>query len=282
MSIFSNNLRFLRIQKGLNLDGFESIGVKKGTMSNYELGKTEPKFDLLLELSKFFGISIDDFLTKDIESLYNNGNINGNVDGNITSSFMLQSGKTESTNIVELPVVSNEDSEMVSIPIVDISVAAGSGAYNQDYIHDIDSIRLPRSMTKNGTHLCVRIKGDSMSPTLLDGGYLVVRLLDRSEWEYIRDGHVYVVAEKEGRAFVKRVKNRFKEHGFIVCNSDNADVMRFNSFNLFEEEINTIWYAEWYFTAKMPNINDTYYNRLTAVEESIEELKRDFSLVLKR
>lgn len=37
-------------------------------MSNYELGNTEPKLSLLCEISKFFRISIDDFLLKDIEA----------------------------------------------------------------------------------------------------------------------------------------------------------------------------------------------------------------------
>ena len=38
-------------------------------MSNYELGNTEPKLSLLCEISKFFRISIDDFLLKDIEAV---------------------------------------------------------------------------------------------------------------------------------------------------------------------------------------------------------------------
>lgn len=68
MSIFSKNLRHLRESRGLKLDEFESLGIKKGTMSNYELGNTEPKLSLLCEISKFFRISIDDFLLKDIEA----------------------------------------------------------------------------------------------------------------------------------------------------------------------------------------------------------------------
>lgn len=72
MSIFSKNLRFLRESKGLKLDEFEPLGIKKGTMSNYELGNTEPKLELLCEISKFFRISIDDLLLKDIsEEGYN-------------------------------------------------------------------------------------------------------------------------------------------------------------------------------------------------------------------
>ena len=68
MSIFSRNLRHLRESRGLKLDEFEFLGIKKGTMSNYELGNTEPKLSLLCEISKFFRISIDDFLLKDIEA----------------------------------------------------------------------------------------------------------------------------------------------------------------------------------------------------------------------
>ena len=68
MSVFSKNLRYLRENRGLKLDEFEFLGIKKGTMSNYELGNTEPKLSLLCEISKFFRISIDDFLLKDIEA----------------------------------------------------------------------------------------------------------------------------------------------------------------------------------------------------------------------
>lgn len=302
MSIFSNNLRFLRLQKGLNLDEFGFLDIKKGTMSNYELGKTEPKFDILLSLSKFFGISIDDFLTKSIEE---NCKVNCKDDCKVyaeippesgktnsivsekgeknTSLFLSESGKTTSTKIIELPVPVGDDSGMVDVPVVDISVAAGTGFYNPDYLSEIDSIRFPRTMIKgNHIYLCVRIKGESMVPTLQDGGYLVIRLLDRSEWQDVHDGHVYVVASTDGRAFVKRLKNRFQEYGFIVCMSDNPDPMGYPNFNLMENEVNTIWHAEWYISAKMPNIHATYYKKVSEMEDSLDEIRRTFTEELRQ
>lgn len=300
MSIFSNNLRFLRVQKGLNLDEFAFLGIKKGTMSNYELGKTEPKFDVLLALSKFFGISVDDFLTKSLEELDANkgkeegkvspenifksgktnstenisshGYLNGYFDGYPTPSFLPESGKTKSTNIIELPVVKSDNADMIGVPVVDISVAAGYGFENPDYLTEVDAIYFPKSMIHNGkNYLCVRIKGESMAPTLQDGGYLVIRLLDRAEWQYIREGYVYVVSDREGRAYVKRLKNRFSK-GFIVCMSDNPDVTRYPNFNLFEDEINTVWYAEWYVSAKMPNIHTTYYHKVGELEDKYDDI----------
>lgn len=202
-----------------------------------------------------------------------NAHLNAHLNAHPTPFFMPNTGKTTGTNIVELPVPVEDESEMVAIPVVDISVAAGSGFYNPDHLSEIDCIRMPRSMVKGSQpHLCVRIKGESMVPTLQDGGYLIIRLLDPSEWRDIRDGHVYVVAEKEGRAFVKRLKNRFVEHGFIVCMSDSADVQRYPNFNLMEYEINTIWHAEWYISAKMPNIHATYYNKVSLLEDKYDEV----------
>lgn len=211
--------------------------------------------------------------TKSTNDVHLDAHPNAHLNAHPTPFFMPNTGKTTGTNIVELPVPVEDESELVAIPVVDISVAAGSGFYNPDHLSEIDCIRMPRSMVKGSQpHLCVRIKGESMVPTLQDGGYLIIRLLDPSEWRDIRDGHVYVVAEKEGRAFVKRLKNRFVEHGFIVCMSDSADVQRYPNFNLMEYEINTIWHAEWYISAKMPNIHATYYNKVSLLEDKYDEV----------
>lgn len=197
--------------------------------------------------------------------------------------FLPNSGKTTSTNIVELPVPIEDESELIAIPVVDISVAAGSGFYNPDYLSEIDCIRFPKSMIKgHQNYLCVRIKGESMAPTLLDGGYLVIRMLDRCEWEDIRDGHVYVVSDADGRAFVKRLKNRLHEYGFIVCCSDNPDTVNYPNFNLKEDELNTIWHAEWYISAKMPNIHATYYNKVSEMENAIDDIRRTFTEELRQ
>ena len=169
------------------------------------------------------------------------------------------------------------------IPIVDLSVAAGSGYINPSYVEEIDSIAMPVTMLKNGKqYLCVRIKGHSMLPSILDGGYLVIRMLDRSEWEDIRDNYVYVVSDVEGKAYVKRLKNRLKQHGFIVCMSDNADKLNYPNFNIEEDEINSVWYAEWYFSAKIPNIQETYYRKQAELEDRVDELTTEIKEIRKK
>lgn len=178
----------------------------------------------------------------------------------------------------EMPVYDS----MVRIPIVDVSVAAGSGCTNSDYIEEVECISMPSSMIKDGKqYLCVRVKGQSMIPSLMDGGYLIIRLLDQSEWDGIRDNYVYVVSDMEGKAYVKRLKNRLRQHGFVVCMSDNVEKQHYPNFNLYAEELHTVWYAEWYFSAKIPNIQETYYRKQSELEDRVEELSLQYQKLAK-
>lgn len=311
-------IRSIRKFTGLSQEDFANrLGMTRSNLSQMEIGRNTPSIALLNDIANIFHINIGvvfQMINSDEKDLpilmpllsdQNNCKVNCKddckvnpvlpleigktdstnndcLDASSTPFFTPNSGKTTGTNIVELPVPMENDSEMVSIPVVDISVAAGSGFYNPDQLSEIDYIRMPRSMVKGGQpHLCVRIKGESMVPTLQDGGYLIIRLLDRCEWADIRDGHVYVVSEVTGRAFVKRLKNRLSEHGFVVCMSDSADVQRYPNFNLMENELNTIWHAEWYISAKMPNIHATYYNKVSELEDKYEDLKLNFETELK-
>lgn len=187
--------------------------------------------------------------------------------------------------IKQSPVILSQkiNDNSTSIPLVDISVAAGCTGYgNYDYLEVIDNIQMPSSMVKkHGRYFCVRIKGESMTPTLLDSSYVIIRLLDRSEWGNIPEGHIYVVSDREGKTYIKRIKNRLKEHGFIVCMSDNMDKVNYPNFNLMEDEINTILHAEWYISAKMPNINETYYDKVNHLEDDIDIIKNQMNVILK-
>ena len=117
-----------------------------------------------------------------------------------------------------------------------------------------------------------------MAPTIQDGGYVIIKQLDHSEWLNMPTDRIYVVVDKEGQTFLKRVKNRLSgtRGGFIVHSSDSPDKVSHPNFNLRHDEIAFIWYVEWYFTAKMPNIHDQYYDRLSRLEDTVDELANQF------
>lgn len=282
MNFLGSNIRFLRERSGLNQDEMQAqTGITGKTLSNYERGNTEPNIKTIIAFSKFFSVDITTLLTIDLRANVHlieksaiekkQENVHLNVHPNVHPTGKKQPNSTNLTINVAEPEATYSKSITV-IPITDISVAAGTGVYNSEYIDNVDAVRLPAAFVKTGhTYLCVRIKGLSMSPTLQDGGYVIIRHMDHSEWVKMPDERIFVVVDGDGKAYLKRVKNRFKQ-GFIVLKSDNPDQATYPNFNLNINEITSIWYVEWYFSAKMPNIHDQYYSRLQKLEDKFDLL----------
>lgn len=160
-----------------------------------------------------------------------------------------------------------------AVPLTELSAAAGHGALNEEYFDAGEVIHVPSRFLKTGSHIAVRVKGDSMSPTLQDGGYVIIRNLHPADWDKFPNEQVAVVVNREGHAYLKRLKNRFRQ-GFITLMSDNPDKTSHPNFNLQRDEILTLWHVEWYLSAKMPNIHDQYYSRLQRLEDKYEDLER--------
>lgn len=176
--------------------------------------------------------------------------------------------------VVRESYVVDKSSNML-IPIAEISAAAGTGYMNTEVLRTSEFVQLPPALVKSGKYLCVRIKGHSMSPTLQDGGYVVIRLLERGEWGALISDRVYVVGDTEGKVYLKRLRNRLA-NGFIVLTSDNPDKATFPNFNLQESDILSIWYVEWYLSAKLPNVHSTYEARIDRLEETLDVISRRF------
>lgn len=230
--------------KGRNTTFASLIGSNEGNIRGYIHKGVMPKHDVLERIVRSLGINATWLLTG------------------------------EGDMVDERPVVRASENH-VSIPIVDIGVAAGIGGYeNPDYLEVVDRIEMPYQMVnKRDKYFCIRVRGESMSPTMLDSGYLIVRLLDAGEWQDITNNHVYVINTREGGAYVKRIKNRLRERGFIVCMSDNPDKAAYPNFNIYQEELHSILRAEWYFTAKMPNIQENYFKKVDDLERMYDDLK---------
>lgn len=173
-------------------------------------------------------------------------------------------------------VVESGTQGLDAVPLTDLAAAAGHGALNEEYFDAGEVIHVPSRFLKTGSHIAVRVKGDSMSPTLQDGGYVIIRNLDPGDWDRFPNEQVAVVVNREGHAYLKRLKNRFRQ-GFITLMSDNPDKTSHPNFNLQREEILTLWHVEWYLSAKMPNIHDQYYSRLQRLEDKYEDMERRLS-----
>lgn len=64
----ARNLRYLRKTGGFDQRAIgDLLGIKTPTVSKYESGMVQPSIEGLINLSEFFGITVDDLLKKDLE-----------------------------------------------------------------------------------------------------------------------------------------------------------------------------------------------------------------------
>jgi transcriptional regulator with XRE-family HTH domain len=282
-NFFKKNIVYLRKNKGFTqIELATALSLKRTTIANYESGHTEPNIETILSFSEFFGVDAGFLLKNNLEDVGLSQKLDvtknaKNVGYNVGYDVGISGKKQDIIGDFKVTIVAEPEAEyghrMQPIPVTDISVAAGGGIYNDGHYETGDAVHLPTRLVKPGhTYLCVKIKGVSMAPTLQDGGYVIIRLLDKSEWAKMPDERVFVVIDTDGKAYLKRVKNRFKQ-GFIVLRSDSPEQVTFPSFNLETKEITAIWYVEWYFTAKMPNVHDQFYSRLQQLEDRVDDMQ---------
>ena len=109
MTHLRNNLKALRKSKGVTQDELcRELDYKKTTYSNYETGHSNPGIKELQELSKYFGVTIDDLVNRDID-------FEKKLKRTIDTGFTKKKGS--SFQPVELPVGKiNEPDEEYGIP----------------------------------------------------------------------------------------------------------------------------------------------------------------------
>ena len=70
MSLISNNLKYLRRINGLTQEQFaRRIGTKRANVGAYEESRAIPPVDTLKIIANTFGITVDDFVKRDIRKL---------------------------------------------------------------------------------------------------------------------------------------------------------------------------------------------------------------------
>ena len=111
-----------------------------------------------------------------------------------------------------------------------------------------------------------------MEPTLYNNSRIVVRLLDEGEWEYTQTGEIYVVTDREGQTYIKRLTNNLRTTGEIVLRSDNENQQLYKPFTMSEEDIFRIWAVELYLVR---NVSDPTSMRIN--ERELRVVKKQIS-----
>lgn len=199
MSLFSDNIRHLRVKKEVSQQFVaDNLFISRDRLAKYEEGKSQPPFDILIKLSRYYYVSIDLLLTADIRKV----DINGLM-------------KLDDNRIL-LPIVVDARGENV-IEIIPHKAKAGylNSYSDPEFVEGLQHISLP--FLGKGKFRTFPIEGDSMPPHK-DGSYIVGRYVENIG--EVRDGKTYVLLTKSEGIVYKRLNKNGKNNLMLI--SDNT------------------------------------------------------------
>lgn len=184
--MFSKNLKYLRDKRGMDqIDLAMMLGRKSSSsVSSWENGAYTPKIGTLAKIADIFNVDLDDLMNTDLS------------DGPKVTNIIPAS----SANIVNIPILG--------------TIKCGSPILAEEnisgYREELDD-RLP-----SGKLFYLKASGDSMSPTIPDNSFVLIR--EQPSVEYGEIAAVLVNGDTE--ATLKRVK---KQGDIVMLIADNPD-----------------------------------------------------------
>lgn len=245
---FAENVRILRQKKNMTQAMLAAeFDLNRTTVSAWEDGRAEPRVAVLLELSAFFGVSLDALIYGDAER---------------------ESLETAApgVKVLTIPVDARDGSERISI--VPIKAAAGyaSGYGDLDFIAKLPTFRMPvTELPQDMTLRMFQIEGDSMLP-IRSGSYILASYVAEPGALGNRPPCI-VVTQNDGIVF-KRVE-RLSSSGAFRLHSDNP---LFDSYELPGEQVLEVWRARAYLSFDFDLRGDeepSIQERLRRIEEHL-------------
>jgi phage repressor protein C with HTH and peptisase S24 domain len=203
------------------------VGISKGAFDRIWNDGTVPSADLLIRISARTGVSIDWLLT-------GQGPMYLQPSGESAISINEHGGQGAAP-------ADGLDKDFVLIPVVEGKISAGGGLVPDNTIEL--TIAFKREwIARKGDHRAmsiIRVRGDSMEPTLLDGDIILVNHGDKV---VNVNGGIYAVAFRD-EIMVKRIEVLFPE-GKLKLISDNG---RYSSYVADPQDVvingKVIWYG---------------------------------------
>jgi phage repressor protein C with HTH and peptisase S24 domain len=197
-------------------DFAQKIGSDQKALSRYENGRFMPPLEVLLKIKEVCNVTLD----------------------------WLLAGKDEKNKQLPEPtihIVSPEEGQrllkekvgidtFIPVPLIEEKIAAGNPMFIEN--GDIEGYCVIYEKWARGKNLvCVRVKGESMHPTICDGSIVAIDL-SNSE---VEEGKVFAAKFNDG-CTVKRIFRQ--DEDYLILSSDNPDRINYRDMiiNLKETE----------------------------------------------
>jgi phage repressor protein C with HTH and peptisase S24 domain len=203
MTYLKDNLLFLRKKKQVTQGELaEELALGRTTITNYESGLSEPNFEILTKIVKYFDVSMEDILNIDMQ-LDKKGS-------SVAKNLILNKKKVDDL----VPVTG-------SIPLIPIEAFAGI-SNNTDYSIDFNKIeeRYIIPLFNEAADFLISVRGVSMLPKYNNGDIVACKFIN--DRLYIQWNRIYVIDTFTQGVMIKRILPSDKTDHYLL-RSDNKE-----------------------------------------------------------
>ena len=209
--------KLLEFRKKLNISQAkmgELLDIPQRTWANYELGRSNPKVNVLIALEKLgfqYKLPVSG-AAEQIEQAMERAQ--EQVSGQLQISHPLERSRPREIEgkLIKYGTENSVPDGGFVIPLLDQKLSAGFGAFLPDDDTPVAYIAVPRQLRRFGEKLAaLYVDGDSMEPTYFRGDMIIC---DSLGW----DGEGVYAIQMDGSGFVKRLS---RKPGKLVVISDN-------------------------------------------------------------
>ena len=209
--------KLLEFRKKLNISQAkmgELLNIPQRTWANYELGRSNPKVNVLIALEKLgFQYKIPAIgAAEQIERAMEQAQEQVREQLQISQPLDRSRPQEIEGKLIKYGTETSVPDGGFVIPLLDQKLSAGYGAFLPDDDTPVAYIAVPRQLRRFGEKLAaLYVDGDSMEPTYFRGDMIIC---DSLGW----DGEGVYAIQMDGSGFVKRLS---RKPGKLVVISDN-------------------------------------------------------------
>lgn len=170
---------------------------------------------------------------------------------------------------IGVPMVTVDSQNRENISLVSSKAAASylTRYLEPEFYRDLPAFSIPLPQFQGYTFRAFEVVGDSMSPTLYSGGWVLARYVDFSR-ETLQEGYIHVVVTHEALV-VKRVLDRIQKRGTLVLQSDNEE---FQTYEVRIEDVQEVWRVAADIGFKFPNVRFDTRRRVAGMEADLQNV----------
>lgn len=245
--MISKNLNYLRKKNKISQQALaDAMEIPRTTLGDYERGKTEPNLAMLIKLSDYFEVKVDDLIRADL------------------SHQDLEILRNKDLRVLAISVDQDNNG---NIELVDTKAEAGylESFNDPEYIRDLPKIAFPS--IPEGTYRGFEIRGESMLP-VEPGSVVICSYVERLS--DVKDGRTYIIVSKDDGLVYKRVRNLKDKNSFFL-QSDNESYL---PYEIPYEEVAEIWqyYAHLSFSDSKATFNYMLEEKLNDIQKKVGEM----------